>query len=73
MAEALRTRCVAEQAPQPVLDAIDAARPVTVHRLLTVRPQGSPRYRFHAANPLAYDLVVVDETSMLSSAREMRL
>lgn len=73
MAEALRTRCVAEQAPQPVLDAIDAARPVTVHRLLKVRPQGSPRYRFHAANPLAYDLVVVDETSMLSSALMHRL
>jgi exodeoxyribonuclease V alpha subunit len=73
MAEALRTRCVAERAPQPVLDAIDAARPVTVHRLLKVRPQGSPRYRFNADHPLAYDLVVVDETSMLSSALMYRL
>ena len=73
MAEALRNRCVAEQAPQPVLDAIDAARPVTVHRLLQVRPRGTPRYRFNADNPLAYDLVVVDETSMLSSALMHRL
>ena len=73
MAEALRNRCVAEQAPQPVLDAIDAARPVTVHRLLKVRPQGTPRYRFTADNPLAYDLVVVDETSMLSSTLMYRL
>jgi exodeoxyribonuclease V alpha subunit len=73
MAEALRYRCVAERAPQPVLDAIDAARPVTVHRLLKVRPQGSPRYRFNADNPLAYDLVVVDETSMLSSSLMHRL
>ena len=73
MAEALRNRCVAERAPQPVLDAIDAARPVTVHRLLKVRPRGSPRYRFNADNPLAYDLVVVDETSMLSSALMHRL
>jgi exodeoxyribonuclease V alpha subunit len=73
MAEALRTRCVAERAPQSVLDAIDAARPVTVHRLLKVRPQGSPRYRFNADNPLAYDLVVVDETSMLSSSLMHRL
>jgi exodeoxyribonuclease V alpha subunit len=73
MAEALRTRCVAENAPQPVLDAIDAARPVTVHRLLKVRPQGSPRYCFRADNPLAYDLVVVDETSMLSSSLMYRL
>jgi exodeoxyribonuclease V alpha subunit len=73
MAEALRNRCVAEQAPQPVLDAIDAARPVTVHRLLKVRPQGTPRYRFNADNPLAYDLVVVDETSMLSSTLMYRL
>ena len=73
MAEALRNRCVAERAPQPVLDAIDAARPVTVHRLLQVRPRGAPRYRFNADNPLAYDLVVVDETSMLSSALMHRL
>ncbi|MFM8413626.1 MAG: exodeoxyribonuclease V subunit alpha [Planctomycetota bacterium] len=73
MAEALRNRCVAEQAPQPVLDAIDAARPVTVHRLLQVRPRGTPRYRFNADNPLAYDLVVVDETSMLSSSLMHRL
>lgn len=73
MAEALRNRCLAEQAPQPVLDAIDAARPVTVHRLLKVRPRGSPRYRFNADNPLAYDLVVVDETSMLSSSLMYRL
>jgi exodeoxyribonuclease V alpha subunit len=73
MAEALRNRCVAEQAPQPVLDAIDAARPVTVHRLLKVRPQGTPRYRFDADHPLAYDLVVVDETSMLSSSLMYRL
>ncbi|MFM7138126.1 MAG: AAA family ATPase, partial [Planctomycetota bacterium] len=73
MAEALRTRCVAERAPQPVLDAIDAARPVTVHRLLKIRPQGSPRYPFNAENPLAYDLVVVDETSMLSSSLMHRL
>lgn len=73
MAEALRNRCVAEHAPQPVLDAIDAARPVTVHRLLKVRPQGTPRYRFNADHPLAYDLVVVDETSMLSSSLMHRL
>jgi exodeoxyribonuclease V alpha subunit len=73
MAEALRNRCVAEHAPQPVLDAIDAARPVTVHRLLKVRPQGTPRYPFTADNPLIYDLVVVDETSMLSSSLMHRL
>jgi len=73
MAEALRDRCVAEHAPAEVLEAIDAARPVTVHRLLRVRPHGSPRYRFSADNPLDYDLVVVDETSMLSSSLMHRL
>jgi len=73
MAEALRSRCLAEHAPQPVLDAIDAARPVTVHRLLKVRPRGTPRYPFNADHPLAYDLVVVDETSMLSSGLMHRL
>jgi len=73
MAEALRAHCVAEQAPAEVLDAIDAASPVTVHRLLRVRPRGTPRYRFGTDNPLDYDLVVVDETSMLSSSLMHRL
>lgn len=75
MAEALRNRLHDPDAPEEVRAAgaaaraaVEAARPVTVHKLLGNRPQGTPRYRFHAGNPLAYDLVVVDEASMLSSS-----
>lgn len=38
----------------------------TVHRLLGVMSQGNgQRYRHHATNPLALDVLVVDEASML--------
>ena len=36
----------------------------TLHRLLGVIPD-SPRFRHHADNPLPYDVVVVDEASMI--------
>ena len=75
MAEALRSRLhdphapdAIRNAPQIVRDKVDAIRPVTIHKLLGNRPRGTPRYRFHAGNPLTYDLVVVDEASMLSSS-----
>jgi exodeoxyribonuclease V alpha subunit len=38
---------------------------VTLHRLLGVVP-GSGRFRHHGGNPLPYDLVVVDEASMVA-------
>ena len=43
----------------------------TLHRLLGARPGGT--FRFNAANPLPYDLVVVDETSMVSLTLMARL
>ena len=75
MAEALRSRLhddkapeAVRNAPQEVRDAVAAVRPLTIHKLLGYRPSGTPRYRFHAGNRLAPDLVVVDEASMLSSS-----
>ena len=41
-----------------------AATPRTVHRLLGWNPF-SGRCRFHAGNPLPYDVIVIDEASML--------
>ena len=41
-----------------------ASTPRTVHRLLGWNPY-SGRCRFHADNPLPYDVIVVDEASML--------
>ena len=44
----------------------------TVHRLLGFVP-GSPRFRFHGANPLPFDVVVVDEASMVDLALMAKL
>ncbi len=75
MAEALRARLHDEHAPpevknapQHVRDAVAAVRPLTIHKLLGNRPQGTPRYRFNATNRLTSELVVVDEASMMSSS-----
>jgi exodeoxyribonuclease V alpha subunit len=75
MAEALRARLHDEtappevrDAPQHVRDAVMAVRPLTIHKLLGHRPQGTPRYRFNATTRLDCELVVVDEASMMSSS-----
>lgn len=75
MAEALQLRladaaapAAVREAPQAVREAIAAAHPTTIHTLLGFRPQGTPRYAFHAGNRLDYELVVVDEVSMLASS-----
>jgi exodeoxyribonuclease V alpha subunit len=75
MAEALRNRLLDPDAPVEIKTAppevqaqVRAARPVTIHKLLGYRPHGTPRYAFNARNPLAYDVVVVDEASMLSGS-----
>lgn len=80
MAEALRQRLTDPLAPEEIRDAsaavraeVEAARPVTIHTLLGFRPYGAPRYRFHAREPLVHDLVVLDETSMLSSSLMLHL
>jgi len=73
MAEALSRCCQAEHAPEAVFKAIELARPTTVHRLLGSHPRRVPRYKFGPDNPLSYDLVVVDEASMLSSSLTYRL
>ena len=45
----------------------------TVHRLLGWRSDSSTRFRHDRANPLPYDVVVVDETSMVSLTLMARL
>jgi exodeoxyribonuclease V alpha subunit len=45
----------------------------TVHRLLGWRPDSSTRFRHRRDNPLPYDVVVVDEVSMVSLVQMARL
>ena len=60
------------------LDAADRARvegveAMTIHRLLQRDPGSSSRFRHHRGNRLPHDLVVVDETSMVSLTLMARL
>ena len=71
MAEAIRNA----KAELPVSEAIKAALPdeaCTLHRLLGSRGD-SPQVRHHAANPLALDVLVVDEASMVDLALMAKL
>jgi len=64
MTEAIR------DANADLLDALDEAR--TLHRLLGMRP-GRVRPRHGADNPLPFDLVIVDEVSMVDLPMMARL
>jgi exodeoxyribonuclease V alpha subunit len=60
------------------LDAADRARlgeleAMTLHRLLGRRPDSSSRFRHDRSNRLPHDVVVVDETSMVSLTMMARL
>ena len=70
-----------QEAVQPEIDQLDAAdrealpglRATTMHRLLGSRPDTSARFRHHRANRLPHDVIVVDETSMVSLTMMARL
>ena len=52
---------------------LSGVRAVTLHRLLGPRPDSSSRFRHHRDNRLPHDVVVVDETSMVSLTMMARL
>ncbi|MCK4494223.1 MAG: exodeoxyribonuclease V subunit alpha [Methylococcales bacterium] len=57
-------------------DAIKQVIPeqvTTIHRLLGAKPSPSPYFKHHANNLLPYDVVVVDETSMVDVALMSKL
>ncbi|MGA8251724.1 MAG: exodeoxyribonuclease V subunit alpha, partial [Mycobacterium sp.] len=60
------------------LDAVDATRlagvrATTLHRLLGPRPDTSVRFKHNRGNRLPHDVIVVDETSMVSLTMMSRL
>jgi exodeoxyribonuclease V alpha subunit len=76
MREAIRE--ATDATAQPVLDVSDDVRArlqalpaTTLHRLVGVRPDGSSRHT--AANPIAAQLVIVDEVSMVDLTMMRRL
>jgi exodeoxyribonuclease V alpha subunit len=59
-----------DEAVRGQLRALDAS---TLHRLLGWRPGSHSRFRHHRANRLPHDVVIVDETSMVSLSLMARL
>ncbi|WP_110240545.1 exodeoxyribonuclease V subunit alpha [Nocardioides gilvus] len=55
------------------LARLDGLRASTLHRLLRVDPGNHTRFRHHRTNRLPHDVVVVDETSMVSLTMMARL
>ncbi|MGN6224288.1 exodeoxyribonuclease V subunit alpha [Pseudoxanthomonas sp.] len=66
MAESVRhaTQALAAAGVDPDLLAALPTTGITLHRLLGTIPD-SPRFRHHADHPLPFDVVVVDEASMI--------
>ena len=59
--------------PAPVRDAVAGLQASTLHRLLGWRPDSASRFRHDRTNRLPHDLVVIDETSMVSLTMMARL
>lgn len=68
MTKALEDRCIKANASADVLKAVRSAPASTIHRLLKYTPDRSPQFAYGPANPLDYDLVVIDEVSMVASS-----
>ncbi|MFN8195383.1 MAG: exodeoxyribonuclease V subunit alpha [Nocardioidaceae bacterium] len=62
-----------ESLPPPDRDRLGRLTASTLHRLLGARPDSRTRFRHHRDNRLPHDVVVVDETSMVSLTMMARL
>lgn len=71
----LQEAVAAAAAQLPSADRARVGQPTasTLHRLLGSRPDSRTRFRHHRDNRLSHDLVVVDETSMVSLTMMARL
>jgi exodeoxyribonuclease V alpha subunit len=74
MTEALKERLDSENAPQRLRDAVNAAPASTIHSLLGASPNRvENRFTYNANNKLPHDIVIIDETSMLSMSMMFHL
>jgi exodeoxyribonuclease V alpha subunit len=71
MTESVRANVALTGLDDDVAEAMDAVGATTLHRLLGAT--GGGRFRHDARNPLPHDLVIVDETSMVSLPLMARL
>lgn len=70
MAESLKEK--AQQFPADLQKQFNALEPSTIHRLLGSKKH-STRFVHHAKNPLNYDVIVIDESSMIDVAMFAKL
>jgi exodeoxyribonuclease V alpha subunit len=71
--EAVRQQAPLLDVDAPVRDQLLAATASTLHRLLGWRPDSRSRFRHDRMNRLPHDVVIVDETSMVSLTLMARL
>ncbi len=71
--EAVRAGADGEGFDEIVKERLRAVKGLTLHRLLGRDPGSHSRFRHHRGNRLAHDVVVVDETSMVSLSLMARL
>lgn len=64
---ALSTDDMKAAVPESTRAALSALVPTTIHRLLGPKGNQLHRFRHDASNPLPHDVVVIDETSMVSA------
>ena len=62
-----------ERLSEPVKQTLLALEPSTIHRLLGPLADRRQRFRHDATNPLPFDVVLIDETSMVSTPLLARL
>jgi exodeoxyribonuclease V alpha subunit len=71
--EAVHAEAAKLDVTSSVRDALLALNASTLHRLLGWRPDSHSRFRHNRANRLPHDVVIVDETSMVSLSLMARL
>ncbi|HVT42007.1 MAG TPA: exodeoxyribonuclease V subunit alpha, partial [Acidimicrobiales bacterium] len=71
--EAVRDGAATMPVDAAVRDRLGALKGVTLHRLLGFNPGNRTRFRHNRLNHLPFDVVVVDETSMVSLSLMARL
>jgi exodeoxyribonuclease V alpha subunit len=73
LSEAVHAEAQELDVPAPVRARLVDVEASTLHRLLGWRPDSHSRFRHHRANRLPHDVVIVDETSMVSLSMMARL
>ena len=74
MRQAIEARLLSAKASSEVIARVQESPSITIHRLLGYSPvRRTGRFQYNHENPLPYDLVIIDEASMLSLSLMHRL